>query len=63
MDLVQYLPVDLPKMKEQRCDNGKKLKERIESHAIEMHQLGSELFQKVTHKRKLEASIKTLSEV
>lgn len=63
MDFGRYVPDDLPQFnrsRHSRQDEGRQLKERIQNHAIEIHQLGNELFQKLLYKRKLEANIKAL---
>lgn len=63
MDLSHYLPDDVPQctVSQQRPEDGRKLRERFQNHAIELHQIGNELFTKVVSKRKLSTSIKSMN--
>lgn len=65
MDLSHYLPDNVPQcnVSQLRPEEGRKLKERFQNHAIELHQMGNELFMKVVSKRRLSTSIKSMNSV
>lgn len=59
MDLSQYLPAELTQSNgRHHLEEERKLKDKINTHAKEIQNLGNQLFGKMLYRRKLENSIR-----